>query len=585
MAVIGSTPADPAQGRRSLIPLPAACAAVLAVLVYLNALHGPFVYDDFRLIVENPSLDIRNPLAVVVHDITRPVVNLSYAIDTMLWGRTPLGYHVTNVLLHAVNVVLVFWVAFLVTEDRARRRAAAAVTASPSVIGFATAALFAVHPMMTEAVGYISGRSEVAYATSFLLAFLAGRRWMIEGGRRWWAACVALWAVSLLTKESAAVLPVLLLAYDWFVLRADWPERRRRLMRLQLPMIAAMVLAGAVRVAVLKLVEYPGRPGADWRYALVAVDVFWRYLWLFFAPRGQAIFHAVPVVDSAVSIRAIGGVLGLAAFLGLAWALRRMHGVITFGLLWFAVLLLPSAVLFTLGRGEAMAEHRAYLPAAGLFLLWACAFGTVWAGGRRKRIRAAAAAIVFLTSLAFLTLVRNVIWHDPVALTREAARLAPGQWIPRVLVGEAFRQSGRCEDAVAEYRAAIDMRPQEEFPYTGLARCLVEEHRLGEAEQVLRKLHTINPRSQDAAMGLGLFALLDGRLADSRAFFNETLDREPSRPRSLLLLAFIDGTLTPDQHQRVCEELRMLAGPAVKVAACGAETLQEKRDSAVSSDR
>jgi protein O-mannosyl-transferase len=585
MAVIGSTPADPATGRRSLIPLPAACAAVLAVLVYLNALHNPFVYDDFRLIVENPSLDLRDLPAVLVRDITRPLVNVSYAIDTMIWGRTPLGYHVTNVLLHAINVVLVFWVAFLAIEDRTRRRAVAAATASPTVIGFATAALFAVHPMMTEAVGYISSRSEVAYATSFLLAFLAGRRWMMESGSKWWTTCVCLWGVSLLSKETAAVLPVLLLAYDWFVLRADWPERRDRLVRLQLPMIAAMVVAGAVRIAVLKLVEYPGRPGADWRYALVTVDVFWRYLWLFFAPRGQAIFHAVSVVDTPFSVRAIGGLVGLAAFLGLAWALRRKQGLITFGLVWYAVLLVPPAVLFALGRGEAMVERRTYLPAVGLFLLWAFAFGTVWAGGTRKRIRAAAAAVVFLTSLTCLTLVRNIIWHNPVALTREAARLAPGQWIPRVLVGEAFRQSGRCADAVAEYQAAIDMRPQEEFPYTGLARCLVEEGRLGEAEQVLRKLHTINPTSQDASMGLGVFALLDGRLAESRALFEETLYREPSRPRSLLLLAFIDGKLTPDQHQRVCQELRMLAGPTVKIAACGAETQHENHDSASGSDR
>ena len=153
--------------------------------LYWNALDNPFVYDDFRLIVENTSiLDVWNLQSVIVRDMTRPMVNVSYAIDTWLWGRRPVGYHVTNVLLHAVNVMLVFWVAFLACEDRRRQagqRLAAGV--SPTIVGFATAMVFALHPMMTQAVGYISARSEVAYSTLFLLAFLAGRRWMLVGGK------------------------------------------------------------------------------------------------------------------------------------------------------------------------------------------------------------------------------------------------------------------------------------------------------------------------------------------------------------------------------------------------------------------
>ncbi len=90
--VIGSTPNDPAPGGRFRLFLPAGCAALLAVLVYLNALDNPFVYDDFPLIVENTSiLNASNIRSVLERDITRPIVTLSYALDTWLWGQRPLG--------------------------------------------------------------------------------------------------------------------------------------------------------------------------------------------------------------------------------------------------------------------------------------------------------------------------------------------------------------------------------------------------------------------------------------------------------------------------------------------------------------
>lgn len=119
MAVIGSTPTDPTPGHAFIVPVAAGCAALLAIAVYVNALQNPFVYDDFRLIVENPSiLNLWDLKSVIVRDITRPLVNISYAVDTMIWGRIPLGYHVTNLVLHAINVMLVFWVALLAADDR-----------------------------------------------------------------------------------------------------------------------------------------------------------------------------------------------------------------------------------------------------------------------------------------------------------------------------------------------------------------------------------------------------------------------------------------------------------------------------------
>src|SRR5437667_968450 len=201
-----------AKASRFDIRAVAGCSAatLLAGVVYLNALHNPFVYDDYHTVVANTSLQrVANIRAIVLHDVTRPIVNLSYAIDHALWGATPPGFHVTNVLLHMLNVVLLYRLARRLAEDR-----------HADLVACAAAMLFAVHPMMTEAVGYISGRSEVLCATWFLPAMMCGRLWLRGNGARWGLRTVALWIGALATKETAAMFPFLLFAYDWLAVHS-----------------------------------------------------------------------------------------------------------------------------------------------------------------------------------------------------------------------------------------------------------------------------------------------------------------------------------------------------------------------------
>src|SRR5439155_26977661 len=127
-------------------------------------------------VVENPSIErLSDRRAIVLHDVTRPIVNFSYAIDRALWGVTPIGFHVTNVLLHILNVILLFALVRRLADDRDRG----------VLVAFGAAVIFAAHPMMTEAVGYISGRSELLCAAFFLPAVMAGRRWLRGGGGAW----------------------------------------------------------------------------------------------------------------------------------------------------------------------------------------------------------------------------------------------------------------------------------------------------------------------------------------------------------------------------------------------------------------
>jgi hypothetical protein len=270
----------------------------LAFLVYLNALHNPFVYDDHHTVVTNSSLTRLTDLkAIVLHDVTRPVVNLSYAIDRELWGAQPFGFHVTSVALHMVNVALLFALARTLSRRQGSGQAG-------SLAAFAAAALLAVHPMMTEAVGYISGRSEVLCALFFMLALMAGLRWLRGDGTRWAALTIALWVATIATKELGAMFPFVLLACDRLVLRSEPAEWRRRVRRVHLPLIATAVVAGLVRVAILTRIESPADAGIRWSYVLIAAEAVRRYAGLMVNPTGQTIFHEVARIDSLFGLPA-----------------------------------------------------------------------------------------------------------------------------------------------------------------------------------------------------------------------------------------------------------------------------------------
>ena len=183
----------------------AGLAVVYSGLIYLNALNNPYVYDDNRTVLNNPSIaDITEFKRIVLRESMRPIVNYSYALDRAVWPRQPFGHHATSVLLHMLNVLLLFQLAWVATEDITRRGPpGAAARMNPTVVAFVAASVFGLHPMMTEAVGYISGRSEVVYSAFFLLALLSCRRWMRGEGRGWLVVAIGLWVAALFSKEVA----------------------------------------------------------------------------------------------------------------------------------------------------------------------------------------------------------------------------------------------------------------------------------------------------------------------------------------------------------------------------------------------
>ena len=550
-----------------------ALAVCLGGFVYVNALHNPFAYDDYRTVVNNSSIQtLSRPQAILLYEITRPLTNLTYALDRAMWGASSLGFHVTNVLLHMANVALLFLLAWKLVEDRqASGNTARPPISSPATVAFCAAALFAVHPMMTEAVGYISARPDVLSGTLFLIAFLAGRRFLRGGSIAWWIATVALWVAALLAKETAVVLPAVLWCYDRIVLARPLSWRRRVL--LHAPLFGLAAAACVIRVAVFATIEHAGRLAVGWRSLAQQPGAVWDYLRLLATPNGQAIFHEAAPVHGLLDFRVVGAAAALCALLVLAWRGRRFAGLASFGAFWFILLLLPSVALAAVNGSDSLAEHRVYLPSCGIFLMVGSFAG--WCGARFSRVRRRLAILgsvtfgVVLLSLGGRTMLRNLVWSDPVMLWREAVEQAPNNWFPRSVLGEVLHDANRPDEAVAAFQSALALNPGNETDYFNLAICLAQTGRASDAAATLETLRRREPESPLVPVGLGAIAMITGDLGVARADFLQVLEKDPRNILALQSLAILDEREKRfEDAVRRCEEIQRLSPESSAVEDC-----------------
>ena len=544
-----------------------ALAAALAALVYVNALDNPFVYDDRDTVVENPSLaDLSNVRFILTHSPFRPVVNASYALDRAVWGNEPFGFHVTNVLLHACVVLLLY--AFLRHAITDARRRSALDAPADAWIACAGATLYGVHPLMTEAVGYVSGRSELLCAAFVLAAMLRARRAMVSSAPGWIWATAAIFAVlGVLSKEVAVVIPVLIVAYDWLVLPGDAAARARRTWRLYVPAAVLLALVAAYRLSMVAGPVSTQSPLLNlWTQAIVV----WRYLGMLFVPAGQSVMHGVHTATSAADPKALLAVAGLVCLLAGALAVRRTLPLVSFGVVWFLAALAPSSSVVALREG--MAEHRTYLASAGIFMALA---GVAASSRRLSRTRvpparyAAALAAICLV-LAVLTVRRNAVWGSPALLWREATVHAAGMWEPHYALADTLRESGDCASAAVEYARVVSMRPHHRDAHTNHGICLAELGRLEEAEAAFRRALEIDPGFARGYTNLGALAIVARQPDRARDFYRRALEVDPRNVLARMQLARLYETVYRDFHAavRMCGEARAIAPATPGVVQC-----------------
>jgi tetratricopeptide (TPR) repeat protein len=571
-------PPAPAPSRRT-VALAAGLLVLAALAAYWNTFSAPFVFDDVPGIIDNPSIrhlwplsTVLQPLAIFGSAAGRPVVNLSLAINYAIGGTDVRGYHALNLVFHVLAALTLFGIvrrtlrlssgqaltgfvgAHLAIDGRIGMSAVARASCpwiwvrpldmgkmpmphAPSSIGrcaqpaslpsdatllaFAVALLWMLHPLQTESVTCVIQRTELLGGLFYLLTLYSFIGATDAGASRYWqVACVGSCLLGMASKEIMVSTPLMVWLYDrTFVagsFRAAWRQRSRLYLALGstwLP-LAYLVLGSGGRNGTAGL----GLGVTPWEYALTQCHAITLYLRLAFWPHPLVLDYGTAVVRSLREVWPQATVV--LALLGLTiWALIRKprSGFLGF---WFFAILAPSSSVMPV-VSQTMAEHRMYLPLAAVIVLLVLALHVL--AGRRSLAFLALVAI----ALGIVTIRRNQVYRSVESVWADTVARCPSNVRAYLSLGRTLADSGRTAEAITEYKAAFRLRPDYAEAHTDLGDILSKAGRTEEAFQHLTTALRLKPDSAEAHLNLGTALDRIGRTAEAIAQYELALRLKP----------------------------------------------------------
>lgn len=514
----------------------------VVLLAHGVTLFGDFVYDDRFIIVNNDFVSdpaawskffTEGTWAGAGYDVRnyRPLPMLTFGLNHAIDGLRPFGYHLVNVLVHLVNVLLVYGLG--------RRLGWSAGAA------WVAAAIFGVHPMHAEPVAEIVGRMDLLAATAFLGALVChvtgrDRRQAGRRGTAWLASAVALYAVSLLCKEHVIVLPVLVLLFDamWGVPRV----MRSGSVYLGYATVGGLYLLlraavfGGVLSPHIDLLDNPIAQGSDWIRVVSALWVTGRYFIYFLLPveiSPDYSYAQILPFDSAISLGAIITTLCAIAVSAVGgWLVfRSRRAAMAIGLVLLPFL--PVSNLF-FPIGTVMGIRLFYLPVAGLALL----IGLGWDrwGAARRRLGWGSVAIVLIV-LTVLAIRHDLRWRNEYTLNSYGVEVAPRSARIRSNLGHELLERGELEAAAEQLRASDSIYPDWYLPVSGLAKVALKRGDLEEALSHARRALALSPDSVEALTLIAMTQRQMGEAVGARRTWERILEHDPANPSALSNLA------------------------------------------------
>jgi protein O-mannosyl-transferase len=560
---------EKARDRRADVLLPLVLASAVLAVFWPALGHGFINLDDPVNFLKNPHYRGLGPenlkwmwtTTLGAHYI--PVTWMSFGLDHLLWGMDPAGYHLTNVLLHAANAALVY---FLLAR----------LLGPGSALAAAFGALFfALHPLRVESVAWVTERRDVLSGVFFFSSLLAYLKSAAPGGKTAWgpyAASLLLFALAVLSKESAVPLPAALLLLDVYVLgrfgRGLFGPGAGRVWLEKAPFFAVSA-AGAA--AVLHATASLGRYG-DLLTAYDRIDPAARLIKAAFPPSFLAWKTAVPVglsplyeLPLSLSLREPRLLLAVTAFLGgttALFALRRRAPAVWAG--WLYCLALLSPMMGIADAPVLAADRNSYLPSLAFSLGAAGLFLKFWSrGSARARAFAGAGALAAAACLGTLARTQTALWKDPATLWTHAVRLDPAGSLARLYLGKTRQDEGRLAEAEELYRASLAIRPNNAYANTHLGALLVSRGRADEAAPHFERALAVLPGYADAAFALANIRLSRGKPAEAEALYRTVLRTMPgfAHARANLGLALASQGKTAEAEAEYAASLRLAPLP------------------------
>ncbi len=453
-------------------------------LTFANSLFNDFAYDDTTQILQNQFIrDLGNlPKALVTETwywraqqdkdpnkqdrpstpYYRPVFVIYLMLMWKLFGASALGWHVFSIILHLTSVYLAFIVLERVTKD-IRLSAIASI-------------LFAVHPMRSESVAWISGMTDPLLAVCVLSSFYFYIRYREDKRPKLMAASLGLFLIGAFTKEPAVALPIFIAVYELFVVNQDksLAERIKPAIAYSAPFLFVSSFYFVARYFALgfALNNNDFRSYLFYQIVLTIPLVIWKYLGLLVWPVDLSLFHSTPIVKSALDVQFV---LPLAGMIPLAfglWLLRRSM-IARFAVLWFAINLLPVLNLSAFSEDFLVQERYVYIPSIGFSLLVAMGLAKIpvekWLRlGNRRTAQVSVIAVVVLL-LAGKSFALNTTWKDDMSVWFHGEQTAPEQPISHYILGHKLINLGQFSKSAEQFEEYMKLQPDNPIVIGNLA--------------------------------------------------------------------------------------------------------------------
>jgi protein O-mannosyl-transferase len=532
--------------KRATLRTAAVCFALALVTLaaFWGVLSNGFLnYDDNFYVTENAHVlqevtrdSVRWAFTTTYFGFYYPLTWLSHMLDVQLFGLWAGGHHLTSLLLHVLNTLLLFLLLSSATGAFWRSSA--------------VALLFAIHPLHVESVAWIAERKDVLSSFFGFACLLAYAAYAAKPTVGRYVPVLASFLLGLLAKPMIITLPLVLLLLDYWPL-GRWPSGGhpsrfappgngpgrpatvKRLVLEKLPLLALVPVFAWVTVLSQKQAQ-----------ALVSVETlpiyprvanalasYWTYVAKMFAPVGLAVFYPHPNRDLSFGRAALCGLALLAATGAVLW-FGRERKYLSVGWLWYLGTLVPVIGLVQVGP-QAMADRYTYLPLTGLFILVVWGSAEMAGAARAARFALSGIAGVVLLSLVFMTRAQVGFWNSSRTLFEHALAVTSGSYVAHYHLAATLEEQGRKDEALSHYQEALRIEPGFAPTRCNLGKALADAGRAEEAAEQFEQALRIDPRYADAHNAFGALLLNLGRADEAIGHFRETLSLKPGDTEAL----------------------------------------------------
>jgi tetratricopeptide (TPR) repeat protein len=552
-------------------------------IAYTQVFRAGFIWDDESHLTQNPC--VVGPLGlkeiwITTQAVYYPLVLTAFWALHKFFGLNPLPYHLLNILLHAASAILL-WRVLQVLRVRG---------------AWLGAALWALHPVMVQSVGWVTELKNTQSCVFYLLSILFFLKWEDQGGavsrppqRRIGDRRSLVFALSLLffilatlSKPSVVMLPfVLALCIWWMRGKIRWRD-----MLALVPFALISALASAWTIWEQKF--HAGAVGPDWEQTfperlIIAGKAIWFYLGKVLWPHPLIFIYPRWDVDSSKVVAYLPLLAAIAGLVALWFIHAKWGRALFFAASYYVISLFPVLGFFSVYffRYSFVSDHFQYLASMGPLASTGAGIATLLgrfcetpdhfvshpdtvprsgstiASPRWRLVLSGGLCGIFLVSLGFLTWRQTAEYRDPFALYRATLQENPGCWMAHYNLGVVLSEQGEADQAIDHYRRAVDLRPDYAKAHYNLGRLLVEHGQLADAIAHCEKAAALNPADADAQNNLGVTLFGIGRADDAIAHYRKALEISPENVAALSNLAWLLATSSDPSLRNGSEAVRL----------------------------